>query len=358
MKILYLSPVPYEGAGCRFRIYQYLPYLKQQGFKCSVSPFLFKLFFKTVYKKGRLLPKLIFFAFSFIRRIFDLARAVNYDLVVIYRESFPIGPPIFEYLLKFFGKKIIFDYDDAIFLPASSEANSILGRLRCPDNTGKIIKISKGAIAGNSYLRDYGLQFNPKISIIPTVIDTDKFRPAAKSHNQNVVIGWTGTSSTQGYLLQLKDVFKTLLSKYPEIEIRIIGAADQLFDLDRVIYQDWSLDEEVSVIQDFCIGLMPLPDTEWARGKCGFKMIQYMACGIPAVATDVGANKEIIQNEVNGFLVSSADDWLKKISFLIENPQVRQKMGIAARGLIEEKFSLKRYKAEYAGNILRALNQR
>jgi glycosyltransferase involved in cell wall biosynthesis len=358
MKILYISPVPYEGAGCRFRIYQYIPYLTGKGIRCSVSPFLFKQFFRIVYRQGNVFLKILFFIISLSRRIFDLARAFNYDLVVIYRESFPFGPPIFEYLLHLFRKKIIFDFDDAIFLPSASDANRILARLRRFDNTGKIIKISNAVIAGNDYLRDYASKFNLNIYVIPTVIDMNKFRPVVRKDSQKIVIGWIGTNSTQKYLLLLENVFRVLVKKYPDIEIRIIGSQSNILGLKGVVYRDWLLEREICDIQEFSIGVMPIPDTEWAKGKCAFKIIQYMALGIPAVASGVGTNRQVIQDGVTGFLVSSEEEWIAKISSLIENPCLREKIGLAGRKFVEEKYSLREHAVKYSNVILQVINEK
>lgn len=355
MRVLYISPVPYEGAGARFRIYQYLPYLYKRGVKCSVSPFLFSSFFKVVYKKGNVISKILFFALSFLRRIFDLLCALNYDIIVIYRESFPFGAPFFEYILHFFRKRIIFDFDDAIFLPNSSEVNKMIARLRCFDNARNIIKMSKLVIAGNSYLRNYALEFNSNTRVIPSVIDTEKFRPMLKSNNKKIVIGWTGTNSTQQYLISLKGVLNRLLGKYRDIEIRIIGAQNDLLGLDKIVYKRWSLAEEVADIQDFSIGIMPLNDTDWAKGKCGFKIIQYMACGVPTVASNIGVNKEIVRDGVNGFLASSPDEWVTKISSLIDSYELRGRIGSAGREFIEEKYSLKEYEHIYYESIAGAI---
>lgn len=360
MKILYITPVPYGGAGARFRIYQYIPYLSEMGIKCTVSPFLFGAFFKVVYKKGNILPKVIFFVLSFLRRIFDLMLGLRYDIIVVYRESFPFGPPLFEYLLHFFGKKIIFDFDDAIFLRDASDANRMLMKLRCPDNVRRIAMMSRMIFAGNSYLKDYAARFSPNTYVIPTVVDTDKFNHTIKRSEERgrIIIGWTGTDSTQKYLLIVEDVFREILKKYPQVHIRIIGARGDVLGIDKIEYKNWSLEEEAVDIRNFSIGIMPLSDTEWARGKCGFKIIQYMACGVPVVASSVGTNTEIIHDGINGFLASSREEWVKKISLLIEDEKLRQTIGLSGRQFVEKKYSLKEYAHLYCDHIEKVLNEK
>lgn len=358
MKVLYITPVPYEGAGSRYRIYQYLGYLSEKGIGYSVSPFLFSAFFKIVYKKGMVLRKTLFFILGFFRRLFDLVRAFNYDVIVIYRESFPFGPPFFEYILHLFKKKIIFDFDDAIFLPNVSDANRMIRRLRRFNNVKDIIQMSSAVFAVNKYLIDYTLNFTPRVYFVPTVIDTDRLVPPVNRDTEKIIIGWVGTFSTQNYIFGLREVFKTLLGNYPQVEIRIIGAQKDFLRMQGIVYKDWSLEEEVINIQRFSIGIMPLPDNDWVRGKGGFKTLQYMACGVTAVVSNVGTNKDLIKDRVNGFLVDTTKDWLERLSFLIENPDLCKKIGLEGRKFVEEEYSLKKYGPEYTNHIIRVLNEK
>lgn len=357
MKILYISPVPFEGAGCRFRIHQYIPYLSKRGFKCTVSPFLFKAFFRIAYRKGMFLQKAAFFIISCLRRIFDLLRAFRYDAVIIYREAFPFGPALFESILHLFGKPIIFDFDDAIFLPDASDVNRMLLRFRLNHNPDKTIRMSRLSIAGNSYLREYALKYNKNAVVIPTVIDTEKFTPSSVKMSKKIVVGWIGTISTQKYLFSLNGVFRELSRKYPDLEIRVIGAQPGFMDTNNIVYKNWSLGDEIKDIQEFTIGIMPLPDNEWAKGKCGFKIIQYMACAVPAVASGIGNNNEIIRDGVNGFLVNSQEEWIRAVSSLVESEELRCRIGLAGRSFVEDNYSLKRYAPAYFDAIAGALNE-
>lgn len=343
-KILFISPVPVEGAGCRFRIYQYLPYLKGHNIKVDLSPFLFTSYFKIVYKPGRTFLKIIYFFLSSLRRFYDLVRALDYNIIFIYRESYPIGPPIFEYVLHFFGKTVVYDFDDAIFLPNTSQVNSFLRLWRCHRNIDKIIRLSDCVIAGNDYLKNYALKFHKNVFVLATAVDTNRYIPATEnSHNANekVVIGWIGSATTLDFLNPMREIFTRLSKQFTNIRFKIVGGDFLIDGLSNVISKPWSLDEEIEDLKTFDIGIMPMPDNDWTNGKCGFKAILYMSMGIPCLCSPVGVNKEIITDGVNGFLAKSQEEWMKKLSHLIENPQLRRRLGAAGRRTVEDKYSLK-----------------
>ena len=336
MKILFISPIPVEGAACRFRIYQYLPYLRKHNVKVTLSPFLFSLYFRIVYKPGKLSLKVIFFFLSTLRRLYDLIRVLNYDIVFIYREVYPVGPPVIEYILRFFGKKIIFDFDDAIFLPNTSQVNRFLKLLRPPGNVDKIIRLSDCVIVGNTYLESYGLKFNKNIFVLPTVVNTNQYIPKGKGNHSKtakVIIGWIGSPTTQDYVKDFIPIFMKLNEKYKSIFLKIVGSnfksAAEFGN--NIILQKWSLRNELNDLQSFDIGIMPMPDNSWTRGKCGFKAILCMSVGIPVVCSRVGVNTEVVQDGVNGFLADSQREWCEKLSLLIENQDLRRSFGIAGR---------------------------
>ena len=345
MKILFISPIPVEGAGCRFRVYQYLPYLRKHDIRVASSPFLFSSYFRIVYKPGRVILKIIYFFLSTLRRFCDLIRALGYDIIFIYREAYPIGPPVFESILHFLGKSIIFDFDDAIFLPNTSQVNRFLRLLRPHRNADKIISLSKGVIIGNNYLKDYALRFNKNIFVLPTAVDTNQYVPIPKSNQDmsgKVIIGWIGSHTTQDYVKGFIPIFVKLNERYKNLFLKIIGTNFRYAEDfgDNVELKDWSLANELEDLQSFNIGIMPMPDNSWTRGKCGFKAILCMSVGIPVVCSRVGVNTEIVQDGVNGFLVDSQREWCEKLSLLIENQDLRRSFGIAGRQTVEKKFSL------------------
>jgi len=343
MKVFFFEPYPIEGPSSRYRVEQYIPYLEANGVKCRVRPFVFPRFYKILYKKGFFLRKIAYFIFSTFVRLCDIPAALCSDVVFIHLEAYPLGPPLLEYFLAFCGKKIVYDLDDAIYLGKTSPSNMLLRYLKCPGKIPAIIRLSRHVITCNHYLAEYVSGFNRNVTVIHTGLDTDKFRPYPASRSgERLVLGWIGSHSTAVYLEALNRVFIRLAKKYDFI-LKIIGAGERRFSITgvEVVHLDWSLKEEVAQFQSLDIGVYPLPAEEWVLGKTGFKTIQYMSCGIPCVVSNVGTNPLIVKDGENGFLAKSEDEWVDKISRLIENRDLRRKIGSAGRETIIGKYSLK-----------------
>lgn len=339
---LALSPVPYEGAGCRYRVAQYLPYLADQGIDLTIAPFYDSEFFNLVYQPGHYGRK----AWLFLKQTFGRLRTVlqrgRYDFVFVYREALPIGPPVIESALAATGVPLVYDFDDAVFLSNTSEANRSIASLKYPQKVGAVIRRSAQVIAGNEYLANYARRFNPSVHVIPTAIDVDMFVPRSASRPDGAppVMGWIGTPTTVRYVSPLEPVLRSLGTTHA-FRVRIAGATGAVrfagVDVDNV---PWSLDGEVALFNGCDIGVYPLPDDDWTRGKCGFKAIQFMSCGVPVVASPVGVNRDIIEDGVNGFLAADADEWRRKLAALLDDADLRRRIGAAARRTIQERYSL------------------
>lgn len=336
MKILFLTSHPLEGAAPRYRVYQYIPYLKEKGMQFKIRPFVSSRFYKILYTQGNYLKKSIHFLLSTINRAVDLFLSLQYDLVFIQREAFPIGPPIIEFILsKILLKPIIYDFDDALFLDRRDKSSFNIFKT---SKIKHIIALSDYVLAGNNYLQEYALRFSKNVDTLPTSIETAKFFPNRPMQDK-IIIGWIGSHSTTPYLLDLKNVFKELAKKYA-FELRIIGA-DQKLSIPgvNIINKKWALETEAQDFQELTIGVYPLPEDQWTLGKCGFKAIQYMSVGIPTVASPVGINKEIIDDGKNGFFAKTEQEWIAKISRLIEDKRLREKLGQNGRRTIAEQYS-------------------
>lgn len=345
MRVLFIVPYPTEGPSNRFRVEQYLPHLKRKGIYYSVRPFYNSSIYRILYKKGYYIRKAIFLCFFMLRRIRDVFSARSYDVIFIHREAYPFVGYIFEWLFRFFGKKLIYDFDDSIFL-------------KKPLKIKKIISISDFVISGNEFLKNYASHYNSNIFVLPTCIDTQIYKPKTKSSNKDkVIIGWIGTSFTAIYLDMLKDVYPVLAKRFKNIEFRIVGGYLRNPNLP-LVYKDWALDSEVNELQEFDIGVMPLFDDDWAKGKCAFKIIQYMAVGIPTVASRVGMNVEIIEDGKDGFLVSNQNEWINKLSLLIEDRRLRENMGKLGRIKIENLYSVEANKQKYIDILEKVHNSR
>jgi glycosyltransferase involved in cell wall biosynthesis len=359
MRVLALSPVPYEGAGCRFRIAHYIPYLATQGIDVTVAPFYDRQFFGLVYDRRRYARKAWLFLKLTAARVAIIARAGRYDAIWIYREAFPVGPPILEAMLSALGRPLLYDFDDAVFLPNTSEVNRYVGALKYPRKIGRIIRYCDEVIAGNEYLASFARRFNPSVHVIPTAVDTTVFVPraAARPADAPPVIGWIGTPTTAAYLATIGPSLAALSATHT-FTFRVSGAGSTLaFPGVQVESRPWSLAGEVELFNTCDIGVYPLPDDDWARGKCGFKAIQFMACGVPVVASPVGVNRDIIEDGVNGFLAATAADWHGKLARLVSDASLRQRMAAAARRTIQERYSLDVNAPRVAG-VMRHVVQR
>ena len=347
LKILFISPVPVKGAGARFRIAQFMPYFKNRGIDGTISPFYSDRFFDIVYKQGRVPEKIFHFFISILRRVYDLFRSLRYDIVFIYREACPVGPPVFEWVFSHL-KPIIYDFDDAIYLYSTSRANRFVKFLKYPAKVPKIIKLANHIIVCNDFLKKFAIRFNKDVSVIPTSIDTDIFVNIDKNGEQKKpVIGWIGSHTTAEYLPMLEEVFRKLAKRH-KFTLKIVGAdTDLSIPGVEVISQPWSLEKEVSDYQNFDIGVYPLEGNEWDLGKTGFKTVVYMSVGVVPVVSNVGSNKEIIKDGVNGFLADTETEWIDKISNLIEAPRLRYGMGKIARDTVIKSYSVKANASKY-----------
>jgi glycosyltransferase involved in cell wall biosynthesis len=345
IRVLALSPIPEEGAGCRFRIAQFMPYLDAAGVEVTLSSLFTPEFFRLVYKPGHYLRKAATFVALSLKRLDTLRGLSQFDVILLYREMFPIGPAVVERVIAARRRPpIIFDFDDAIFLPSVSDANRLIGALKRPQKVAAIIRSSDHVIAGNDYLAEYARRFNPAVTMIPTSVDTDRFVPSARVASAGAasepIVGWIGSPTTGGYIRSLARVLQRVRERHP-FTLRVSGLGERLeIPGVRVDHETWALAREVELFNTCDIGVYPLADDEWSKGKCGFKAIQFMACGVPVVAAAVGVNREIIEDGRNGFLAIDEDDWVEKLGRLLQDPALRRRFAEAGRRTIEEKYSV------------------
>jgi len=362
IRVLALSPQPIEGAGCRFRIAHYIPYLNANGFTVELSPLYDKAFFKLVHRPGHIPEKAVNFTEFALRRLWSFQSLHDYDVVFLYREIFPVGPPWVEQMLTRPGRPpMVFDFDDAIFLPSVSNANRVIEALKFPGKVATIIRGSAEVVAGNDYLAAYAKQFNPSVTVIPTTVDTTAFTPAVNKQPdaRGLVLGWIGSPTTAEYLNPFARVLQRLKAGGHQFVMRISGSSEPVA-IEGVTVDNlpWALDKEIDLFRTCDIGVYPLPDNEWSKGKCGFKAIEFMACGVPVVAARVGVNREIITDGVDGFLASSDDEWFEKLTRLIADPELRARLGAAGRRTIEERYSLQVRAPQLAAVLRRAAERR
>lgn len=352
-KILFLTPYPHgQAPSQRFRFEQYLPALTAAGHTYRLVSFLSPATWVILYKPGRALAKAAGIAAGFGRRLGLLARVPAYDFVFIHREAAPLGPPVLEWLIaKVLRKKIIYDFDDAVWLPNTSEANRMAAGLKWHHKVASICRWAYKNSCGNTYLAAYARQFNPRSLVNPTTIDTEHLHNQVRDQAApgRLVIGWTGTHSTLKYLDQLVPVLAQLEAEGLDLEFRVISNQPPALPLRSLVFVPWRKDTEIADLLAFHVGLMPLEDDLWAKGKCAFKALQYMALGIPALVSPVGMNTEVVQNDHNGYVCTTAADWEMRLRQLLADSGLRQRLGVAARATVVAHYSVRANTANFLG---------
>ncbi len=340
VRVLALVNSVYDTSpGQRYRLEQWEPRLRQFGVEITFAPFEDRELNAVLYDQGRWLRKMWLLSKAFGRRRRLMKSVPKYDAVYIFREAALFGPPVFERSLHAAGVPIIFDFDDAIFVPDKSPANGRLSLLKMAGKTREICHLASHVMVGNPYLADYARRVNPNVTIVPSTIETDVYRIfSSDDHSGTPVIGWTGSYSTLQHLESLAPVLRRL-ARMERFRLRVIGpSACRLDGLD-VETITWKSSTEVDDLRPISIGIMPLPENEWTKGKCGMKALQYMGLGIPTVCSPVGVNTEIIRDGQNGFLAANDDQWIEKLTLLLRSPELRKRIGLAGRQTVEEAFS-------------------
>jgi len=312
MKVLFLIQ-GFTVAASRYRVLQYIPYLESKGLETTVS----------------LYPRTLKENFQFFN---DLPQ---FDVVFLQRKRF--NQPRLG-LLRKRAKRIVYDFDDSVMYRNSKAEDPISSSRR--RRFIQMIKHSDFVIAGNEFLKTEALQFNPNVEVIPTAIDGERYPlKSYPVHQERVTLGWIGDHGSIHYLEKMRPIFERIGEIYPHVELKIV--CDTFFDCDRmkVIKKNWSSEEEVHDLQSFDIGLMPLVDDPWSWGKCGLKIIQYQGVGVPVVCTPVGINKDLVRDGINGYWAMTQEEWEKKLFHLIENPDLREKMGREGRKRVLETYT-------------------
>ena len=327
----------------RFRFEQYFSYLQSNGFDCKLSCLISAEDDKLFYASGNLFRKAFIIWKSFWKRFRELSTLSGYDLIFVQREAFMLGSVFFERSIKKSGAKMIFDFDDSIWLMDTSEANKKFEWLKNPAKTSKNIAFADLVFAGNPYLASYAKKFNKNVVVVPTTIDTEIYIPKPRVVNEYapVVLGWIGSITTIKHFEYALGFLKSIKSKYGNrVIFKVVGDPSYRNEELGIVGEEWLQDKEVELLNQFDIGIMPLPDDEWAKGKCACKGLQYMALEIPAVMSPVGVNTQIIRHGENGFLANSDEEWIEILSRLIESAELRKKIGIEARKTVETEYSV------------------
>lgn len=359
-RILYIIPHRFNRSpGQRFRCEHFIPILNEHGYEITYSNLLSAWDDKYFYQEGRYAIKAFIFAKTFLHRCFDVLRAHRYDCIFIYREAFMVGTTLFERGLKKSKTPIVFDFDDSIWIQDISDGNKNLSWMKRAGKTDEITAMANLVIVGNQYLAEHARHFNNNVAIIPTTINTNYHKPSPRIANKSTCIGWTGSETTIRHFKLIIPVLKRIKEKYGDavsfIQISNIPFECPEIGLETIV---WNANDEIAQLQRIDIGIMPLPNDDWAKGKCGFKGLQYMSLGIPTIMSPVGVNNEIIDDGQNGFFATTDDEWFSVLCTLIDNEELRKSIGIKGRQTVVERYSVDSQKEKYLSLFDELTNKR
>ncbi|WHZ24854.1 MAG: Glycosyl transferase, group 1 [Nitrospira sp.] len=338
MTVTYFSKTSIIGPSSRYRVFQFLPYFQAGGIDCRVDPLFGEIYFSILEVRRPALRTLLKFPYvlaRFLRRLWTLLTLGGRDLVVIEGQLFPYVPPLAERLLRWCRYRMVVEMDDAIYLTRGHDKKMPV-----------LLSMATGTIVGNERLAAYAKRFSSRACVVPTVVDTDRFIPdrsrfggTTDRSSEPITIVWIGLAYNLKYLDLVAPAIGTLQSRFP-VKLRVVCSRPPEMPRVDIEFRSWDFSGEVSDLQDADIGVMPLEDTEWARGKCGLKLLQYLAVGLPVVASPVGVNCDIITNGENGFLASTGQEWYDSLERLCRQPDLRMRIGRAGRRTVEERYSL------------------
>lgn len=352
MRVLGLTKYGSQAASTRQRFVQYEPYLKLNGVELEIRALLDNSYIERLAHGEKQSGAAI--SLAYIKRVRDLFTAGNFDVLWIQYEAFPYLPGLVERALLLTGVPIVYDIDDAIFHQydqhVSTAVRKALGRKLVP-----LLREASACLCGNAYLQAYTSEHCSNSLIVPTVVDSDVFVPAnlitpKARPGPTSVLGWIGSPSTWRFVEPMLPTILPVLARHGAI-FQVVGAGPRAWGIAGVVCKDWAEAREVEDIQEMDIGIMPLPDDLWAKGKCGYKLIQYMACGLPTIASPVGVNNQIVAHGEDGFLATSREEWVAAIDMLIGDAAIRRTMGRRGRDKVVSQYSL----ASQQDTVLNAL---
>ena len=336
IKVLALTRYGTLGASSRMRLYQYIPFLNQEGIELEVQSFFSDGNLRNKYSNGKY--KFTELLDNYSSRIITLYKAKKFDLLFIEKEALPWLPSSFELKLL---KEIpyVLDYDDAWFHNYDMHRFKLIRRL-LGNRLDKLMANATLVIGGNQYLAQRAKSANANwVEVLPTVINLQRY-PQIELKNKQLIptVVWIGSPSTVKYLETIEKSLKQLAKKV-EFKLRVIGAEFNLPEL-IVEFMSWTEATEVENIASADIGIMPLVDSPWEQGKCGYKLIQYMACGLPVVASPIGVNNDIVEDGINGYLADNELLWFERLEILLLDSDLRKEMGLKGREKVEQNYTL------------------
>lgn len=340
LRVLFLTRYPVEGASSRYRVFQYLPHLRDLGVECEVQSFMSTEMYRISFQSGRIFRKLWETAKAVVRRVRATAGHRRYDIVYLQRELLPFGPPVLERWMKRRGAVLLFDYDDALFIHKPSRYNPLAAFLRAPGKVVALFRLVDCVVAGNDWLREEALRLGATRAVTVEVAeDTGRIRLRTPVPEAPLTIGWLGSTSTVKYLQLIAPVLRGIAERHPQVRFEIMGGGEFAMTGVPWVLSAWSLEAELEALARFDIGLMPLPMEDWAKGKSGGKARTYMAAGVVPVCAGIGYNRELIRDGETGFLCTDDTHWRDALEALIASPDLRRRVSLAARAEVERRFA-------------------
>lgn len=360
LKILGLSLFGRKGASSRYRLYQYIPLLEKKGINVRVYPLINDRAYDVFMGMKKVTPAFRPFIRSFlvitamIKRFFHILKAGSYDAVYIQKD---VLPSLYFMTLKMLNKNLIFDLDDAIYenhatvKPSLFSLDNLFFKMR-KNNLFKTLRSANAVTVTVPYLAEYVKKFNQNVHVITGPIDCSVYKQTSEDTSNKTIIGWIGSPVTVKYVQNVLPAFVELQKKHSDIEFHIVGSKPFAAEDINIKFFDWSEEKEIGLLSRFDIGIMPLTNDKWSKGKGGLKILQYFAMGIPVVCSPVGINEELVNDGINGYHAKSMSEWSEKLTYLAENEPLRKEFGNAGRKTVEEKFDLLKA-ADYIEGLIR-----
>ncbi|MEM7678271.1 MAG: glycosyltransferase family 4 protein [Myxococcota bacterium] len=340
MRVLVLSKYDRLAASTRVRFLQYAPYLAEHGFELTLSPLFSDAYLQERFRSNRTPPRAVVAAYA--RRLHALFSVTRWDLAMVHYELFPYLPGMLERALTALRMPYVYDFDDAIFHMYDQHQRPLVRRL-LGQKLGPILSGASAVIAGSRYLAQYAQRFNAEVHQVPTVVDMDRYSVRSPSKDDDraspLTVGWIGSPSTSAYLAPIAPALERFAARHGGLRLVAVGARPFEIPGVEVDVRPWSEATEIRDLHEADVGIMPLPDEPWARGKCAFKLIQYMAVGLPTVASPVGANNDVVTPNT-GLMATTTDEWVRALEKLHADPALRHRMGQTGRQRVIEHYSV------------------
>jgi len=339
--VLFIATYPEDTApGQRYRLEQYFPAIRRTGGEVKLSPFYTRRAYQIMHGPGRLPFKIGMTLWGLARRLWDLVRARSYDAVFIYREASPLNVYAVEAALLAVSRYSLYDFDDSIWIPTTSEANRRFTFLKSGDKIPRIIARADRTLVANPYLEAYAKEVGGRVQIMPTTIDATTYDRVIEYRTTSpLTVGWTGSNTTLEYLVELIPVLERVFDRVP-FKLRVIGGNELALQTKiPVELVHWSSELEVADLLSMDVGINPMPVGPWTRGKSSLKAMQYMALGIPSVCVRYDFSEALIRDGENGLLAEDDREWEEAILRLLADSALRERIGRSGRDTICADFT-------------------